>query len=274
MDGNASALTLPAARRTRRIAWRGVGQAAAGERTLPEEMPVSLVYQGTAHAVMLATPADLADFAVGFSLTEGLVTRPEDIESLAILPQPDGIVVRMHLACGSAELFWERRRALAGPSGCGLCGIESLAAALRPARCVESALTISCAAVSRAMAALSPLQLLNRETQAMHAAAFWRAADGIVALREDVGRHNALDKLAGALARARIDAADGAILLTSRVSIEMVQKAAAIGAPVVVAVSAPTARAVRIAAEAGITLAAIARRDGFEIFTHPVRLTP
>jgi FdhD protein len=178
----------------------------------------------------------------------------------------------MWLAQSRADRLGERRRHIAGPTGCGLCGIDSIAEAVRPAAIVAQGQSFSSREVMAAIQSIPPLQTINIETRAVHAAAFWTPARGIVALREDVGRHNALDKLAGALAQDKTSASEGIVLLTSRVSVEMVQKTAAIGAPVMVAVSAPTALAVRMADAAGITLAAIARADGFEIFTHPERI--
>jgi FdhD protein len=178
----------------------------------------------------------------------------------------------MWLKPSQAERISERRRHIAGPTGCGLCGLDSIAEAIRPATIVPKGQTFSSREIMVAMAAIAPLQQINIETRAVHAAAFWTPARGVVALREDVGRHNALDKLAGALAREKVPAADGMVLLTSRVSVEMVQKTAAIGAPLMVAVSAPTALAVRTAEACGITLAAIARSDGFEAFAHPERI--
>jgi FdhD protein len=254
-----------------RLVWRdsGLGE---GRRIIPEETALALTYNGGTYAVMMGTPQDLPDFAVGFSLSEGIVRAPEDIESLEIVHLDDGIELRMWLKPAKADRLNERRRHIAGPTGCGICGIESIAEAVRPAAIIAPGRSFSPQQVIAAMQDLPPLQRINIETRAVHAAAFWTPAAGIASLREDVGRHNALDKLAGALAQARISAGEGMVLLTSRVSVEMVQKAAAMGAPLMVAVSAPTALAVRMADAAGITLAAIARTDGFEIFTHPERI--
>jgi FdhD protein len=254
-----------------RTAYRG-DAIARDTRTIPEETPIALSYNRSAYAVMLATPADLEDFAVGFSLTEGIVRNTAEIEELDIVPADTGIELRMWLAPELADSMTRRQRRLAGPSGCGLCGLESLADAVRTPPRIASAVRFDTAAIHTAMAAMPAAQKLNQQTHAVHAAAFWHPQRGLVALREDVGRHNALDKLAGALARDGAAAAEGLLLLSSRISVEMVQKAAMLGAAVVVAVSAPTALAVRIADEAGITLVGIARADGFEVFTHPERI--
>jgi FdhD protein len=255
--------------------WRQSG-ASEGVRAVPEETALAITYNGGTYAVMMGTPDNLHDFAIGFSLSEGVVQSADEIESFEAVSFEDGIELRMWLASDSAESISARRRQIAGPTGCGLCGIDSISEAVKPAAVVAPGGTFSFDQIMAAMELLSPLQKINIQTRAVHAAAFWTPADGIVALREDVGRHNALDKLAGALARARvqseIDASQGIVLLTSRVSVEMVQKTAAIGAPLMVSVSAPTALAIRMAEAAGITLAAIARADGFEVFTHPYRV--
>lgn len=251
--------------------WRD-GRLGEGARLIPEETAIALTYNGGTYAVMMATPHDLMDFAVGFSLSEGIVRSPDEIETLDIVELNDGIELRMWLKPCSAELVNERRRHIAGPTGCGICGVESIAEAVRPAAIVPDGRSFAPSDIMTAMASINSQQQLNIQTRAVHAAAFWTPAHGLVALREDVGRHNALDKLAGALAQAHVSASEGIVLLTSRVSVEMVQKTATIGAPLMVAVSAPTALAVRTADAAGITLAAIARADGFEIFTHPQRI--
>ena len=254
----------------RRI-WRD-GHLAGGTRLIPEETAIALTYNGGTYAVMMGTPRDLRDFAIGFSLSESIIRSPDEIETLDIVELDDGIELRMWLKASSAELVNERRRHIAGPTGCGICGVESIAEAVRPAAIVPKGRSFAPSEIMTAMASITSLQQLNIQTRAVHAAAFWTPVHGLVALREDVGRHNALDKLAGALARSGMDGATGAVVITSRVSVEMVQKTATIGAPLMVAVSAPTALAVRTAEAAGITLAAIARADGFEIFTHPHRI--
>jgi FdhD protein len=248
---------------------KGLGE---GSRLIPEETAIALTYNGGTYAVMMGTPKDLADFAIGFSLSEGIVQSPADITSLDIVDLDGGIELRMWLAPEKAALINERRRHIAGPTGCGLCGIDSIEQALRPAAVVTGGRSFAPHEIITAMAAVAPLQAINIETRAVHAAAFWTPSQGIVALREDVGRHNALDKLAGAMAQGNVAASEGMVLLTSRVSVEMVQKAAAMGAILISAVSAPTALAVQMAERAGITLVAIARTDGFEVFTHPQRI--
>jgi len=248
--------------------WRGgaPGRWRDGTRDVPEEAAIALTYNRVTHAVMMATPADLHDFAVGFSLSEGIVAAPSDIAEFAVVPAEGGMELRMWIAAPLMARLEQRRRRVAGATGCGMCGLESLAEALRPVPPVGAGRIFTPADIMDAAASLAPAQTLGAVTRAVHAAAFWRRDDGLIALREDVGRHNALDKLHGALAADDASAADGIVVLTSRVSIELVQKAARMGAAVLVAVSAPTALAVRMAAQAGITLVGVARPDGFEVF--------
>jgi FdhD protein len=248
-------------------------QTVAGhDRCIPEEVPVAFVYDGATYAVMMASPSDLEDFAVGFSLTEGIVASADEIQGLDIVRQSNGIELRMWLTHGRGRELVDRRRRLAGPTGCGLCGIESLEAAAPQCPRVSSTLVASPRDIAAALAALAPAQMLHQRTRAVHGAGFWSREKGLIALAEDVGRHNALDKLLGGLHGRQINPTSGVVLLTSRVSVEMVQKASVSGAPVIVAVSAPTALALKTADEAGITLIAVARADGFEVFTHPHRI--
>src|SRR5262245_53765423 len=258
-----------------RSAWRRQGMSegmSEGERIIPEETAIAFTYNGGTYAVMMATPQDLEDFALGFSLTEGIVPYADDILRFEIVEQKAGIELRMWLGDARAAALSHRRRHLAGPTGCGLCGIESLTEAVRPPPIVRDGQVFTPADIMRALETVAPHQELNRQTRAVHAAAFWQPDLGLVALREDVGRHNALDKLGGALTRDYVPGSNGLVVLTSRVSVEMVQKAAVLDVPLLVAVSAPTALAVRTAQNAGITLVAVARGDGFEIFTHPRRI--
>lgn len=266
-------MTRPPLASTTRIARRANGTSAAA-RMVPEETPVALSFAGTTHAVMMASPADLEDFALGFSLTEGIVSSPDEIASIDVIEDAGpGIDIQIRLKDSANTRFEARRRRLAGPVGCGLCGIESIDEALRAVQQIgQSRLTFAAQQITESVRLLAKAQPMHAETGAVHAAGFYVPGKGIVAAREDVGRHNALDKLAGALARSGIDGASGAVVVTSRVSVEMVQKTAAIGAPLIIAVSAPTALAIRTAEEAGITLVALVRGDDYDIFTHPERV--
>jgi FdhD protein len=262
---------VPPSVRAAVTSWRG-GKFAASSRALPEETAIAITYNSVSFAVMMATPDNLEDFAIGFSISEGIVTHSSDITGLEIIPVEAGIECRMSLTSARRDALESRRRKIAGPVGCGLCGIDSLHQAVRPVEKVSAELKLSAAVLADALRRMSRQQILNHETRAVHAAAFFNAAANEILLREDVGRHNALDKVIGAAERNNQPAGQGAVLLTSRVSIELIQKTAIFGAPILAAISVPTARAVREAEAAGITLIAIARDDGFEIFTHPDRI--
>ena len=255
-----------------RVAVRADGVQTA-PRLVPEEVPIALSYAGTTHAVMMGSPADFHDFALGFSLTEGIIGSPAEIESIEVEDHGAGIDIQIRLRDSANTRFQARRRRLAGPVGCGLCGIESIEEAMRDVPSVGGAgLMLDKADIVGAVRLLSRKQPLHAETGAVHAAGFYQPSRGVILAREDVGRHNALDKLAGALASKGVAGASGAVVVTSRVSVEMVQKTAAIGAPFIIAVSAPTALAVRSADAAGMSLVALVRGEEFDIFTHPNRI--
>lgn len=264
-------MTLPdLAQRHNTVAWRH-GATAAADRMVPEETAIAFSYNRIGHAVMMATPGDLKDFAIGFSVTEGIVSAASEIEELEIVPATHGIELRMWISASAMQAVEARRRQMAGPTGCGMCGLESLDQAMRGAPAVPAGRHFSPDEIQAAVASLFPAQALNRVTRAVHGAGFVQPGQAPL-VREDVGRHNALDKLGGAMAQAGVDPASGMLVMTSRVSVELVQKAARIGIPVLVAVSAPTALALRLADQAGITVAGIARDDGFEVFTHADRI--
>ena len=236
---------------------------------IAEEVPVALAYNGVSHAVMMASPADLEDFALGFSLSEGILASPEELLDIETQQAPQGLIVRMTVSGRRFAALKERRRNLAGRTGCGLCGVDSLDQAIRPLQPLRRSRVIASDAIRRALDALPDRQVLNRVTRSLHAAAWADSEGNILLVREDVGRHNALDKLIGALADAKLDAGAGAALITSRCSYEMVQKAVTAGIPVLAAISAPTALAVRMAAAGNLTMIALARADGMRIYSHP-----
>lgn len=239
---------------------------------LAEEVPIALVYNGISHAVMMASPADLEDFAYGFSLSEGIIKKSAEIRDITIVPQAKGIELNIDLVAERFHHLKERRRSMVGRSGCGLCGVESLEAASRDVPKVIAANNVDLSMIEKALLALPQAQAYNAQAHALHAAAFANAQGELLTVREDVGRHNALDKLIGALLKAKIDPANGFAIITSRCSIEMVQKAAIAGIAILVSVSAPTAMAVRLAADVNITLLALARHDSVLSLTHPQRI--
>jgi len=249
------------------------GVVRAGTRLVPEEVPIAFSYGGSTHAVMMATPADLEDFAIGFSLTEGIITSMAEIEEITVLAEGQGLDVQVRLADNKEDALRARRRHMAGPVGCGLCGIESIEQAMRVVPDVSGVeMVLAPQDIVSAMAALNDAQPLHAQTRAVHGAGFYVPGEGLVAVREDVGRHNALDKLAGTVIRAGRSGADGIVVVTSRISVEMVQKAAILGSSTLVAISAPTALAIRTAEEAGMTLVALTRGEDFEIFSRPARI--
>lgn len=252
-------------------AWR-MGKEQHQHEQLAEEVPVALEYNGISHAVMLASPQDLEDFALGFSLSEGILASPSELYDCETTPLVDGIRVEMEIASERFVSLKEKRRNLTGRTGCGLCGAETLEQAVRRPAPVHSAVRFTASALHAGLQAMQGLQTLQQRTGATHAAA-WMEADGSVTLvREDVGRHNALDKLIGALSLRGADFSSGAALITSRASYEMVQKAATLGIGMLVAVSAPTGLAVRLAEQTNVTLLGFVRNSNHVVYTHPERV--
>lgn len=237
-----------------------------------EERPVALVYHGVPHVVMLATPQNLEDFAVGFTLSEGLVAHPEEIREVEVTYGEEAADVRVTVAWERFSELLHRRRNLTGRTGCGLCGAEKAEDAIRVCHPVGPGPTLDTAGLHAAIEQLGTMQPINARTGSVHAAAWVIPGRGIHLVREDVGRHNALDKAIGALVRQKADLAGGYMLITSRASYEMVQKSATVGISALVALSAPTAFAVRLAQDAGLTLVAFARRHQHVVYTHPWRL--
>lgn len=237
-----------------------------------EEVPVALVFNGISHAVMLATPRDLADFALGFSLSEGILCGADELYEVEVVEQEHGIEVQMTISSQRFLRLKERRRNLAGRTGCGICGTESLTQAIRQPGRVPSGVAVSPAVLHKAFRELSALQRLQSMTGAVHAAA-WASPEGTVELIfEDVGRHNALDKLIGAIARRRLGFQTGFAVITSRASCEIVQKAATVGISVVAAISAPTGLAIRMAQEAGLTLIGFVRDRNHVVYANAASL--
>ena len=246
----------------------------SGTRPLAVEMPVNLVYGTVPYAVMMTTPADLVDFAYGFSLTEGIIAAADEIRSVQVETDSTegGMRLLVDLVPGRLREHLARKRAMSGRTGCGVCGIDDLASLPKTDAPLHGAGRVTIAAIQRALTAMGDAQILNAETRAVHAAAWANLDGGLMALREDVGRHNGLDKLIGALIRGNTDPADGFIVITSRCSFEMVEKAASLGATVLVAISAPTSLAIDRARLHGMTLCAIARADTLTVFTGRERL--
>lgn len=261
----------PAVESVRVERWRD-GESVADHDVAAAEVPVCLEFNGLSHAVMLASPADLEDFALGFSLTEGIIDRPRDLLEIEEQATCEGIVLHLTVAAASFHRLKQVRRNMAGRTGCGLCGAESLGQVFRTIPPLKERGAIAAPALHAAFRDLSANQPLQRLTGATHAAG-WALPDGSLALiREDVGRHNALDKLIGAMVRAGTDPAQGAAMVTSRASYEMVQKSAAAGIAILAAISAPTALAIRMADSLNLTLAGFARGGGHVLYAGAGRI--
>lgn len=252
------------------VQWRVAAGSEPIARATPQEVAVGLSFDGRPHTVLMATPDDVEDLAMGFTVTEA-VAKASDVLAIEVTQTDLGLLADIKLQPGAIQRK-ARPRTLEGRSSCGLCGVQRLADAVRPLPRLEHGATVSHQAVQRAVDALGDAQALGRLTRATHAAAFVDAQGTLVVVREDVGRHNALDKLAGAMAREGRDASEGFVLVTSRCSFEMVEKTVRMGCSILVAVSAPTDLAIRRAEESGLTLVALARADGHTVFTYPERL--
>lgn len=244
----------------------------AGVEMVAEEVPVALVYNGISHAVMLATPQNLEDFALGFSLAEAILAAPNELYDLDIAQTPLGIEVRMQICNERMHGLKHRRRNLAGRTGCGLCGMDSLQQFARPLPVVAAGGSVEAQAIHAALSELGGWQSLHEATGAVHAAGLASLDGHLLIVREDVGRHNALDKLLGAMARHRVDPHAGFVVVTSRASYEMVQKAVSAGVCLMAAISSPTGLAVRLAEKHGLTLAGFARHGKHVLYAHPERV--
>ena len=243
------------------------------EDFIAEEVPISLIYNQIPHVVMLATPTNLEEFALGFSITEGIIKSPHELLSARVYNRSNGIEVQLKIPEHRFDRLSDKGRNLTGRTGCGLCGASTLQQAIRQPNTVKGELSVSAEDLRSALFDLCNHQKLNHITGAVHAAAWVVPGQGISDIREDVGRHNALDKLIGCLLRNNKDLSSGFIIITSRASYEMVQKTAWVGISLLAAISAPTGLAIRLANETGLTLIGFARGDQHVVYTHPRRLT-
>ncbi len=251
---------------------RIVGESAtAGEGHLAEEVPVAMVYGNRPHAVMMCTPLDFEDLAVGFSVSEGIVATAADVQGVRISQHSRGVELRIAVPEAAHARLAARARGLPGRTGCGLCGVEAIDEVVRTIPVVHATLQTDAASLQRASEALFDQQTVHQATRAAHAAAWVPGNGGSVVVREDVGRHNAVDKLLGALWRGGVEPSRGFVVVTSRLSYELVQKVAVAGVPLIAAGSRPTGLAIRLAERAGITVAVVGR-DAVDVYTHPERL--
>jgi FdhD protein len=251
--------------------WRGQERSAQLDY-VAEEVPVALLYNGEPHVVMMASPADLEDFAYGFSLTENIIAAPQELQSVRIHQRAEGIELRIRIPEERAAGLTGKQRNLTGRTGCGLCGAATLRQAVRHPPPVGAGPRVDARDLQQALQAMQLHQSINRLTGAVHAAAWVVPGKGIVNVREDVGRHNALDKLIGVLAKTHCAFDAGFVLVTSRASYELVQKIAGVGIAMLAAISAPTGLAIRLAGEAGVTLVGFARDDRHVVYSNPQRL--
>ncbi len=253
------------------LRWRS-GQLSESQDVVAVEVPVALEYNGISHVVMLASPGALEDFALGFSLSEGLLTSASQLYDCEVETQDQGLLIRMQIASERFALFKEQRRNMTGRTGCGLCGAETLEQVYRHPAVIKHRNPVPAQQLFAGMQAMQALQPLQQQSGATHAASWMNVEGEVVCVREDVGRHNALDKLIGALAFANTDFSQGAVLITSRASVEMVQKAAMMGIATVAAISAPTSLAVQLAKDSGVSLVGFMREQSYVIYAHPERI--
>ncbi|ASF45974.1 formate dehydrogenase accessory sulfurtransferase FdhD [Methylovulum psychrotolerans] len=239
---------------------------------IAEEVPIALVYNGVPHVVMLATPTNLEEFALGFSITEGIIGDPQELLSSRVFNRANGIEVQLKIPEQRFSCLSDKGRNLTGRTGCGLCGATTLKQAIRQPPPVQGKLSVTSEELISALAEVKQRQKLNKLTGSVHAAAWAVPGQGIVDLREDVGRHNALDKLIGLLLKSNRDLSAGFVIVTSRASYEMVQKSAFVGITLLAAISAPTGLAIRLAHDTGVTLIGFARDQQHVVYTHPQRL--
>lgn len=272
MQSLASDLGWPSYQQSTVDRWKG-NQHSLQQDYIAEEVPISLIYNGVPHVVMLATPTNLEEFALGFSITEGIIKSPQELLSARVYNRSNGIEVQLKIPENRFQCLADKGRNLTGRTGCGLCGASTLQQAIRQPAPVNDGLTLSAKDLFSALAEIKQRQKLNQLTGSVHAAAWAVPGQGILDIREDVGRHNALDKLIGFLLRTGKDLSAGFVIVTSRASYEMVQKTAWVGITLLAAISAPTGLAIRLANEAGLTLIGFARDDQHVVYTHPQRLT-
>jgi FdhD protein len=251
--------------------WENGRKSSVGD-VVADEMPVAITFHGVAYAVMLATPADLVDFGYGFTLTESLVAIPSEIRDVSVVRHEERCDLDVTVTPERFAALLQRRRNMAGRSGCGLCGVEAIEQAMRVPAQVGNGVMISAAELHRCLTALHRAQPLNSRAGSVHAAAWCLPDQGVMEVREDIGRHNALDKVIGALVQKSRSAAAGYLLISSRASYEMVLKSAVVGVSLLVAISAPTALAIRLAEQCGMTLVGFARDDSHVVYTHPHRV--